>query len=155
LLNKLNKQLDEIEQNYSDRLTFPEKYYEKRKVIRKDYKQQLQIHQTGKSLPDRIVSISKSYIRPIVRGKETKKTKFGIKVNMIQVDGINFIDHLSFNPFHEGIRLMSSSWLSEVLFGKTTHVSAVQIYAANKNRKYFTRRHITTSFTRKGRAGTQ
>lgn len=153
LLNKLNKQLDEIEQAHSSRLTFPQKYYEKRKVIRKVYKQQLQIHQTGKSLPDRVVSISKSYIRPIVRGKETKKVEFGAKVNMIQVDGINFIEHLSFDPFHEGIRLMSSIWLSEEFFGKTTHVSADQIYATNKNRKYCTHRGITTSFTRKGRAG--
>jgi hypothetical protein len=153
LLNKLNKQLDEIEQTYADRLTLPQKYYEKRKVIRKVYQQQLQIHQTGKSLPDRIVSISKSYIRPIVRGKETKKVEFGAKVNMIQVDGINFIEHLSFDPFHEGIRLMSSIWLSEELFGNTTHVSADQIYATNKNRRYCTKRAITTSFTRKGRAG--
>ena len=153
LLNKLNEQLDELEQAYADRLTFPQKYYQKRKVIRKVYKQQLQIYQTGKSLPDRIVSISKSYIRPIVRGKETKKVEFGAKVNMIQVDGINFIEHLSFDPFHEGIRLMSSIWLSEALFGKTTHVSADQIYATNKNRKYCTQRTITTSFTRKGRAG--
>jgi len=153
LLNKLNKQLDEIERTHSDRLTFPQKYYERRKVIRKVYKQQLEMSKTGKSLPGRIVSISKSYIRPIVRGKETKKVEFGAKVNMIQVDGINFIEHLNFNPFHEGIRLMSSIWLSEELFGRTTHVSADQIYATNKNRKYCTKRNITTSFTRKGRAG--
>lgn len=153
LLNKLNEQLDEIEQTYADRLTFPKKYYKKRNVIRKVYKQQLEMFNTSKSVPNRIVSISKSYIRPIVRGKETKKVEFGAKVNMIQVDGINFIEHLSFDAFHEGIRLMSSIWLSEELFGTTTHVSADQIYATNKNRKYCTQRKITTSFTRKGRAG--
>ncbi len=50
------------------------------------------------SVPDRIVSIAKSYVRPIVRGKEIKKVEFGAKVNMTQVDGINFIEHLSFGP---------------------------------------------------------
>jgi hypothetical protein len=153
LLDKLNQQLDDLEQQYEYRLELPQKYYQKRKVIRKVYRQQKQIFETGNSLPDRIVSISKSYIRPIVRGKETKKVEFGAKVNMIQVDGINFIEHLSFNPFHEGNRLISCIWLSQNLFGKTTHISADAIYATNKNRKYCTSNGITTNFSRKGRAG--
>lgn len=32
---------------------------------------------------DRIVSISKPYVRPIVRGKEVKSVEFGAKVNNI------------------------------------------------------------------------
>jgi len=153
LLNKLNGLLNEFEDKYKDRIELPVKYYQKRKVIRKVYRQQKQIFETGKSLPGRIVSISKSYIRPIVRGKETKKVEFGAKVNMVQVDGINFIEHLSFDPFHEGNRLVSSIWLSQLLFGKTSHISADAIYATNKNRKYCTSNGITTNFSRKGRAG--
>ena len=61
--------------------------------------------QKGHTVKDLIVSIDKSYIHPIVRGKETKSVEFGSKVNMIQTDGINFIEHLSFSAFHEGIRL--------------------------------------------------
>jgi hypothetical protein len=153
LLNKLNGLLNEIEDQYQERIELPEKYYQKRKVIRKVYWQQKQIFETGESLPNRIVSISKSYIRPIVRGKETKKVEFGAKVNMIQVDGINFIEHLSFDAFHEGNRLISSIWLNRMLFGKTSHISADAIYATNKNRKYCTSNGITTNFSRKGRAG--
>ena len=153
LLNKLNQQLDEVEDHYKDCLELPGKYYDKRKVIRKVYRQQRQIFETGNSLPDRLVSISKSYIRPIVRGKETKKVEFGAKVNMIQVDGINFIEYLSFNPFHEGNRLIASIWQSQHLFGQTSHISADAIYATNKNRKYCTSNRITTNFSRKGRAG--
>jgi len=153
LLNKLNGLLNEIEDQYQDRIELPGKYYQKRKVIRKVYRQQKQIFETGKSLPNRIVSISKSYIRPIVRGKETKKVEFGAKVNMIQIDGINFIECLSFDAFHEGNRLISSIWLSQLLFGKTSHISADAIYATNKNRKYCTSNGITTNFSRKGRAG--
>lgn len=153
LLNKLNGLLNDLEDLYQDRIELPDKYYHKRKIIRKVYRQQKQIFETGESLPNRIVSISKSYIRPIVRGKETKKVEFGAKVNMIQVDGINFIEHLNFDAFHEGNRLISSIWLNRNLFGKTSHISADAIYATNKNRKYCTSNSITTNFSRKGRAG--
>ena len=62
--------------------------------------QQKEIFETGQSVTDRIVSIDKDYIRPIVRGKEVKKVEFGAKVNMIQVDGTNFIEQLNFNPYN-------------------------------------------------------
>ncbi|MTU31101.1 hypothetical protein GMD66_18240, partial [Parabacteroides merdae] len=39
------------------------------------------------------------------RGKETKSVEFGAKVNNIQIDGISFIERLSFKAFNEGIRL--------------------------------------------------
>ncbi len=48
------------------------------------------------------MSISKDYIRPIVRGKEIKKVEFGAKVNKIQIDGLSFIEYISFDAFNEG-----------------------------------------------------
>ena len=154
LLNKLIEELDKIEDQHRIHLGFPEKYYEKRRVIRKVLSQQQEMFSTGNhSVPDRIVSISKSYIRPIVRGKEVKKVEFGAKVNMIQFDGINFIEHLSFDPFNEGPRLIESVRYSRTLFGKITHISADDIYASNANRKWCTQQKITTNFKRKGRAG--
>ena len=51
----------------------------------------------GRKVGDRIVSIGRHYVRPIVRGKETKSVEFGAKVNNIQIDGISFIEHLSFS----------------------------------------------------------
>jgi len=153
LLGKLLGLIMEIEDQYADRLDLPKKYHERIKVIRKVLKQQQEIFETGESVPDRIVSISKSYIRPIVRGKETKPVEFGAKVNMIQFDGINFIEHLSFNAFNEGTRLVKSIRYGRSLFGKITHISADDIYATNTNRKYTTAAHIVTNFKRKGRAG--
>src|SRR5512139_297314 len=153
LLDKLLNLLREIGYQYQNQLDLPGKYYERIKVIRKVLKQQLEIFETGGSVPDRIVSISKSYIRPIVRGKETKPVEFGAKVNMIQFDGINFIEHLSFNAFNEGTRLVKSIRYGRSLFGKITHISADDIYATNANRKYSTAAHIVTNFKRKGRAG--
>lgn len=154
LLNKLIEELDKTEDQHRIYLKFPEKYYVKKRVIRKVLSQQQEMFTSGThSVPDRIVSISKSYIRPIVRGKEVKKVEFGAKVNMIQVDGINFIEHLSFDAFNEGPRLIDSIRYSRTLFGKITHISADDIYATNVNRKWSTSQHITTNFKRKGRAG--
>ena len=58
-----------------------------------------------KEVKHRIVSIDRPYIRPIVRGKENKRVEFGAKVNNIQIDGISFIEHHSFEAFNEGVRL--------------------------------------------------
>jgi hypothetical protein len=153
LLEKILALLREIENQYQQKLELPNRYYSNIKIIRKVLKQQQEIFQTGKSVPDRIVSISKPYIRPIVRGKEIKAVEFGAKVNMIQFDGINFIEHLSFNAFNEGTRLIKSIRYGRSLFGKITHISADDIYATNANRKYSTAAHIVTNFKRKGRAG--
>ena len=153
LLDKILRLLNEIEDRYQEHLELSKAYYQKIKVIRKVLKQQQEIFESGKSVPDRIVSISKSYIRPIVRGKEVKAVEFGAKVNMIQFDGINFIEHLSFNAFNEGTRLVKSIRYGRSLFGRITHISADDIYATNANRKYSTAAHIVTNFKRKGRAG--
>ena len=80
------------------------RFYKRYAVIKKVFTQQ-QLRFEGHEVKDMIVSIDKSYIHPIVRGKETKTVEFGAKVNMIQIDGINFIEPLSFSAFHEGIRL--------------------------------------------------
>jgi len=153
LLEKLLVVQDNIEEQYSIKISYSKKYNQRMKVIRKILFQQKTMFKTGESVKGRIVSIDKSYIRPIVRGKEVKKVEFGAKVNMIQVDGINFIEHLSFNAFNEGTRLVSSIRCARSLFGKVTHVAGDDIYATNKNRKYATRNKLTTCFKRKGRAG--
>jgi hypothetical protein len=150
LLDKILRLLNEIENRYQQ-LELPKAYYQKIKIIRKVLKQQQEMFKTGKSVPERIVSISKSYIRPIVRGKEVKAVEFGAKVNMIQFDGINFIEHLSFNAFNEGTRLVKSIRYGRSLFGKITHISADDIYATNANRKYSTSAHIISRELRKER----
>jgi len=153
LLDKLIKLQEKIDDQNRSRITYPEKYYERKSVIRKVVSQQQKMFRTKSSVPDRIVSIAKDYIRPIVRGKEVKRVEFGAKVNMIQVDGINFIEYLDFDPFNESTRLRNSVWYARTLFGKITHISADDIYATNANRTYCHDQSITTNFKRKGRAG--
>ena len=153
LLDKLIKLQQKIDDQNRTLITYPEKYYRRKRVIHKVLSQQQEMFATKSSVPDRIVSIAKDYVRPIVRGKEVKRVEFGAKVNMIQVDGINFIEHLDFDPFNESTRLRNSVWYARTLFGKITHISADDIYATNANRQYCRGQGIVTNFKRKGRAG--
>lgn len=60
--------------------------------------------------------LSKPHLRPIVRGKEVKSVEFGAKVNNILVDGISFIEKLSFNAFNEGTSLVHCLKMHKRLF---------------------------------------
>lgn len=66
---------------------------------------------------NRIVSLSKPHIRKLVRGKQTKTVEFGEKCNNILIDGISFIEMLSYNASNEGTRLNHCVSLSEKLTG--------------------------------------
>ena len=152
LLDKINNELCRLEKQY--KLKKPKNYYKRRATIKKIYVQQDQLFYTGEKTKDRVVSISKDYLRPIVRGKEIKAVEFGAKVNKYQVDGINFIEHLSFGAFHEGNRYQDTIFKAQRLTKtKTKLAGADAIYATNKNRVFATKYNIRTDFKRKGKAG--
>lgn len=149
-LFRLLQHITELDEKYQ--LTFSNKQAKRYSAIVKIYGQQHEkLYGNVKEIKDRIVSLSKPYIRPIIRGKETKVVEFGAKVNMLQIDGINFIEHLSYNAFNEGTRLQSGIHLHRKLFGKCTHISADQIYATNANRSYCREQSIITNFIPKGK----
>jgi transposase, IS5 family len=112
--------------------------------------QEYLINHRGSTLSDRILSLYKPYVRAIVRGKETKAVEFGAKVHMMQIDGINYIEHLSYNAFNESTRFKISILKHKQLFGKCLHWSADRIYATNKNRSYASSARIITNFVPKG-----
>lgn len=117
----------------------------------KEVLRQQQALENKQEVKHRIVSIDRPYIRPIVRGKENKRVEFGAKVNNIQIDGISFIEHHSFEAFNEGTRLQQCVEYQQELTGqKVTRVGADTIYANNANRKYCSENAITTCFVRKG-----
>ena len=119
-------------------------------ALKEVYRQQSALAQK-KEVKHRIVSIDRPYIRPIVRGKENKRVEFGAKVNNIQIDGISFIEHHSFEAFNEGVRLQECIEYQQELTGvKVAKVGADTIYANNDNRRYCTENGITTCFVRKG-----
>ena len=104
LLEKLLMQRDEIHNRYGSSLRYTQDYQQRLSIIRKVLVLEKELFE-GRKVSDRIVSIDRHYIRPIVRGKEIKSVEFGAKANNIQIDSISFIEHLSFKAFNEGIRL--------------------------------------------------
>ena len=153
LLDKINTQLTYLE-NLSVNYDLPPKYYERRSAIEGIHQQQFAKFHHNQKPKNRIVSIDKPYIRPIVRGKETKQVEFGAKVHKLQVDGISFIEYLSFDAFHEGNRLASTIFKAQQLTHKKVRLlGADAIYATNKNRKMITKAAIGTDFKPKGRPG--
>ena len=84
LLEKLLIQMDEIHRDYGIVLRYTQDYQKRLSIIRKVLVQEKETFE-GRKVSDRIVSIDRHYVRPIVRGKETKPVEFGAKVNNIQM----------------------------------------------------------------------
>ena len=72
---------------------------------------------------------------------------------MLLVDGISFIEHMSYDNFNEGTRFQSTVKLQQRYFGACHQMGADAIYATNENRKYSTKNKIATSFIAKGNEG--
>lgn len=73
------------------------------KVIDEVCKQQLYMYENKvHSVPNRIVSISQPYIRPIVRGKAAAPVEFGAKLDLsIDEKGLARLERLSFDAYNE------------------------------------------------------
>ena len=113
--------------------------------------EQQRVLSKGGKVDGRVVSIDRPYIRPIVRGKENRRVEFVAKVNSIQIDGISFIEHLSFDAFNEGIRLKECIECHKKLTGEyPKRIGADTIYANNANRTLCAKEGIITCFARKG-----
>ena len=158
LLNLLGKILKEIRRmergcDVPELLTVKEKSLVD--IVTKVYRQQRNHFDSGdrrESIPDRIVSVSKPYVRPIVRGKEVKSVEFGAKCNNIMVDGISFIEKMSFNAFNEGTRLQHCVKMHRRLFGvDVKKIGGDASYAGTDNRGFCKENGIQTSFVKRGR----
>jgi len=155
LLGKILRETRKIEREHEGVKLFTDRERQTIEIITKVYRQQRNHFRSGdarESIPDRIVSVSKPYVRPIVRGKEVKSVEFGAKCNNILVDGISFIEKLSFNAFNEGTRLPHCIKMHKRLFGvELKKIGGDASYAGNANRELCTSNGILTSFVQKGR----
>lgn len=102
-------------------------------------------------IKDRIVSLHKPYLRPIVRGKENKPVEFGMKAHMLQTNGVTWFDTMDFNAYNECKRLKISYLKHKMVFGECHQVAADRIYATNENRSYLTGKETVTNFAQKGK----
>ena len=155
LLNLLEKMLSYVKIHRADKekKVIVNHWFSKRiETIETVFLQQKAMYESGeKSVKDRIVSLSKPYVRPIVRGKETKRVEFGAKVHKMQVNGISFIERIDFDAFNEGTLLQNTVALHNRLFDKCTILGADAIYATNANRSYCSDRKMATNFVPKGK----
>lgn len=130
-LNSINRLLDA----YPD-IPLTSKDYKYLLVINHLYDQQKQMytHQTH-TIKDRIVSIHQPHVRPMVRGKSQAKVEFGAKIHVSLVDGIAFLDQLSWDAFNEGSWMMNYVENYKKRFGYyPSEVLADQIYCTRDNR---------------------
>lgn len=155
LLGKILKETRKMEREHEGVKLFTDRERQTFDIITKVYRQQHNHFRSGdsrESIPDRIVSVNKPYVRPIVRGKEVKSVEFGAKCNNILVDGISFIEKLSFNAFNEGTRLTHCIKMHKRLFGvDVKKIGGDASYAGNANREMCTSNGIQTSFVQKGK----
>ena len=86
------------------------KQSERLQVIDKVYGQQKYMYENKvHSVPDRIVSISQPYIRPIVRGKTAAPVEFGAKLDLsLDEKGMARIDRMAFDAYNESDVLISA-----------------------------------------------
>ena len=155
LLGKILEEIRKMVREHDDEEVLTVREKSTMDIITKVYRQQknhFNSNDPRESIPDRIVSISKPYVRPIVRGKEVKNVEFGAKCNNILVDGISFIEKLSFKAFSEGTRLEHCIKMHKRLF----KVDAKKIggdtgYAGTANRDLCRKLDIQTSFVKRGR----
>ncbi|MDO4812192.1 MAG: transposase [Eubacteriales bacterium] len=78
-------------------------------TLRKIYEQQKYMYDNHThSVPDRIVSISQPFIRPIVRGKAGKPVEFGAKLDISVSDGWTRLEYWSFDAYNEATKLIET-----------------------------------------------
>jgi hypothetical protein len=130
-LRSIDKLLDTYEQ-----IPLDPKDHKYLMVIHTLYEQQKQMFDTRThSIEHRIVSIHQPHVRPIVRGKSNAKVEFGAKIHVSLVDGIAFLDELSWEAFNEGSHMMDYVERYQKRFGfYPKEVLADQIYCTRANR---------------------
>jgi transposase, IS5 family len=110
-LSYLNRNIKYVHQllKYFTAIPLKKKEYKYLLVIQTLYEQQKFMYDNKThSVEHRIVSIHQPHVRPIVRGKTNAYVEFGAKIQMSIMNGITFLEDLSWDAFNEGTRLIST-----------------------------------------------
>ena len=99
---------DRIEDNYRrhfaavGRPALEARLWERLTVISQLYQQQWRMYKAKTvRIAERLVSLSRPWVRPMVRGKAGKRVEFGPKGAISYVDGFMFLDYLDHEGFAE------------------------------------------------------
>lgn len=154
-LGYLRRNLKSIGQlaKYTGLAILSRRQYKELLVISEVLRQQQWMYDNrSRRIDDRIVSISQPHVRPIKRGKAAADTEFGAKVSISLVDGISFVDTISWDNFNEGGDLVAQLESFRERFGcYPESVHADKIYRNRDNRRYCEKHNIRLSGPRLGR----
>jgi hypothetical protein len=123
------------------------------KVALAIYAQQEEMYRRKERRVDkRIVSLHKPYVRPMVRGKGGKEVEFGPKVSLALVDGMAFVDKISYENYGEGEHLREHVEGYVERFGmKPPWVVGDRSFGTRDNRKWVKEEEIRDAFHLLGR----
>ncbi len=108
-LQYLRRDLGIIESMLQSGLKLTPRQIERFEVISKIYEQQKFMYDNHThTVPDRIVSVSQPFIRPIVRGKAAKPVEFGAKLDISVSNGWTRLEYWSFDPYNESTKLIET-----------------------------------------------
>lgn len=136
--------------------SLPRKHYRQLLVIQELYRQQLWMYtHRCHRIADRIVSLSQPHVRPIVRGKAGCPVEFGAKLSVSVVDGVSFVDRISWDAYNESEDLVQQIEAYRRRFGHDpASVYVDQIYRTRENRRSCASRGIRLSGPPLGRPRT-
>ena len=142
-VNRNLKSIDLLLDRYKE---FPLNHQQQRYlwIIQTLYEQQKQMWDTRThTIEHRIVSIHQPHVRPVVRGKSQAKVEFGAKIHVSLIDGISFLDELSWDAYNEGMHLMKYIEKYKKRFGfYPREVLVDQIYCTRANRAALKEKNI-------------
>jgi len=116
-------------------------------VIHELFRQQQWMHENrSHRIANRIVSITQPHIRPIIRGKAGSDVEFGAKVSVSLVNGMTFVDRISWDAYNESGDLVDQIESYRKRFGHDpASVHADKIYRTRENIRYCKSRGIRLS----------
>ena len=104
------------------------------------------------TVPDRIVSVSQPFLRPIVRGKAGKPVEFGAKLDISVVDGWTRLERFSFDAYNEAGNLAAMAERFREREGHyPSRILADKIYRNRENLRFCKERGIRLSGPALGR----
>jgi hypothetical protein len=126
-------------------------------VCHEVYRQQRWMYEhRSHRIENRLVSLYQPHVRPIVRGKPQSPAEFGAKISVSLVDGLSFVDTLSWDAYNETGDLKAQVESYRQRFGHYPEsVHADQIYRTRDNRRYCKKNHIRLSGPPLGRPAKQ
>ena len=152
-LNYLNRDLKAIDGKLQLGKTLTDRQTERLDTIRAIYQQQKYMYDNRThSVPDRIVSVSQPFVRPIVRGKAGKPVEFGAKLDISVVDGWTRLEYCSFDAYNEAVNLPAMAERFREREGHyPSRILADRIYRNRENLRYCKERGIRLSGPALGR----